>query len=78
MRLRALIMIEFFDNDWNHQINLIKMIHRWIKMCKWSEHMLYRKTDHMTFFEYNSSRIIIIFAIILLLIHDFRNFHYYE
>jgi hypothetical protein len=50
MRLRAL-MIEFFDNDWSHQINLIKMIHRQIKMCEWSKHVLYRKTDHMTSFE---------------------------
>jgi hypothetical protein len=75
MRLRALIMIEFLDNDWNHQINSIKMIHRQIKICEWSEHMLYRKIDHMTFFEYNSSRIIIIFAIILSLIHDFRIFN---
>jgi hypothetical protein len=51
MRLRALIMIEFFDNDWNHQINSIKMIHRQIKICEWSELVLYRKTDHMTSFE---------------------------
>jgi hypothetical protein len=48
------------------------MIHRQIKKCEWSEHVLYRKTDHMTFFEYNSSRIIIIFAIVLSLILDFR------
>jgi hypothetical protein len=72
MRLRVLIMIEFLDNDWSHQINSIKMIHRQIKMCKWSELVLYRKTDHMTSFEYNSSRMIIIFAIVLSLIHDFR------
>jgi hypothetical protein len=71
-------MIEFLDNDWNHQINSIKMIHRQIKICEWFEHVLYRKTDHMTFFEYNSSRIIIIFAIVLSLIHDFRNLQYYE
>jgi hypothetical protein len=51
MRLRALIMIEFLDTDWNHQINSIKMIHRQIKMCEWFEHVLYRKTDHMTSFE---------------------------
>jgi hypothetical protein len=72
MRLRVLIMIEFFYDDWNHQINLIKMIHRQIKMCEWSELVLYRKIDYMTFFEYNSSRIIIIFAIVLSLIHDFH------
>jgi hypothetical protein len=72
MRLRALIMIEFLDNDW-HQINSIKMIHRQIKMCEWFEHVLYRKTDYMTSLEYNSSRIIIIFAIVLSLMHDFRN-----
>jgi hypothetical protein len=48
------------------------MIHRQIKMCEWSEHLLYRKTDHMTFFEQNFSRMIIIFAIVLSLIHDFR------
>jgi hypothetical protein len=78
MRLRALIMIEFLDNDWSHQINWIKMIHRQIKMCEWSEHVLYRRIDHMTSFEYNSSRIIIIFAIVLSLIHDFRILQYYE
>jgi hypothetical protein len=72
MKLRALIMIEFLDNDWSHQINSIKMIHRQIKICECSEHVLYRKIDHMTSFEYNSSRMIIIFAIVLLLIHDFR------
>ncbi len=33
---------------------------------------MYRRIDHMTSFEYNSSRIIIIFAIVLSLIHDFR------
>jgi hypothetical protein len=44
-------------------------------MCEWFELVLYRKIDHMTFFEYNSSRIIIIFAIILSLIHDFRIFN---
>jgi hypothetical protein len=48
------------------------MIHRQIKMCEWSEHVLYRRTDHMTSFEYNSSRMIIIFAIVLSLIHGFR------
>jgi hypothetical protein len=72
MILRALIMIEFLDNDWSPQINSLKMIHRQIKMCEWSEHELYRRIDHMTFFEYNSSQIIIIFAIVLSLIHDFR------
>jgi hypothetical protein len=72
MRLRALIMIEFLDNNWSHQINSIKMIHRQIKMCEWSELVLYRRADHMTFFEYNSSRTIIIFAIVLSLVHDFR------
>jgi hypothetical protein len=77
MRLRALIMIEFFNNDWNHQINVIKMIYRQIKLCEWFEHVLYRKTDYMIFFEYNSLRIIIISAIVLSLIHDFRNFQYY-
>jgi hypothetical protein len=30
---------------WNHQINSIKMIHRRIKMCEWSEHVSYRKID---------------------------------
>jgi hypothetical protein len=44
-------MIEFLDNDWSHQINSIKMIHRQIKMYGWSEHVLYRKIDHMTSFE---------------------------
>jgi hypothetical protein len=78
MKLRVSIMIEFLDNDWNHQINSIKMIHRQIKMCEWSEHVLYCKTDHMTSFEYNFSRIIIIFAIVLSLIHDFRILQYYE
>jgi hypothetical protein len=34
--------------------------------------MLYCKTDYMTFFEYNSSRMIIIFAFVLSLMHDFR------
>jgi hypothetical protein len=72
MRLRVLIMIEFLDNDWSHQINSIKMIHRQIKMCEWFKHVLYRRTDHMTSFEYNSSRIVIIFANVLSLIHDFR------
>jgi hypothetical protein len=72
MKLCVLIMIELFNNDWNHSINLIKMIHRQIKMCEWSEHVLYRRTNYMTSFEYNSSRIVIIFAIVLLLIHDFR------
>jgi hypothetical protein len=72
MRLRALKMIEFLDNDWSHQISSIKMIHRQIKLCEWSELVLYCKADHMTFFEYNSSQMIIIFAIILSLIHDFR------
>jgi hypothetical protein len=72
MRLRALIMIEFLDNYWSHQINSIKMIHRQIKMCEWFEHVLYRRTDHMTSFEYNSSRMIIIFATVLLLIHGSR------
>jgi hypothetical protein len=72
MRLRALIMIEFLDNDWNHQINSIKMIHRQIKMCEWSQHVLYRRADHMTSFEYNSSRMIIIFATVLSLIHGSR------
>jgi hypothetical protein len=72
MKLRALIMIEFFDDDWDHQINSIKMIHRQIKMCEWFKLVLYRKINHMTSFEYNSSRMIIIFAIILSLIHDFR------
>jgi hypothetical protein len=47
------------------------MIHRQIKMCEWSEHVLYRRIDHITSFEYNSSRIIIIFAIVLSLIHHF-------
>jgi hypothetical protein len=46
------------------------MIYRQIKMCKWFEHVMYRKIDHMTSFEYNSSRMIIIFAIVWLLIHD--------
>jgi hypothetical protein len=72
MRLRALIMIEFFDNDSSHQINLVKMIHRQIKMRVWFEHLLYRKINHMTSFEYNSSRIIVIFAIVLSITHDFR------
>jgi hypothetical protein len=72
MSLRVLIMIEFLDNDWSHQINSIKMIHRQIKMCKWSELVLYRRTNYITFFEYNSSRMIIIFAIVLSLIHGFR------
>jgi hypothetical protein len=53
MRLRALIMIKFFDNDWSHQINSIKMIHRQIKMCESFEHVLYRKIDYMTSFDYN-------------------------
>jgi hypothetical protein len=48
MRLRALIIIEFLDNDWNHQINSIKIIHCQIKICEWSELVLYRRTDHMT------------------------------
>jgi hypothetical protein len=78
MILRALIMIEFFDNDWDHQINLMKMIHCQIKICEWFEHVSYRKTDHITFFEYNSSQIFIISAIVLSLIHDFRIFQYYE
>jgi hypothetical protein len=65
-------MIEFLDNDWNHQIISIKMIHRQIKMCEWSELVLYRRTNHMTFFQYYSSRMIIIFAIVLSLIHDSR------
>jgi hypothetical protein len=51
------------------------MIHRRIKMCEWSEHVSYRKIE---FFEYNSSVMIIIFAIVLSLIHDFRNLQYYE
>ncbi len=72
MWLRTWIMIEFLDNDWNHQINSIKKIYRQIKMCEWFELVLNRKIDHMTFFEYNSSRMIIIFAIVLSLIHDFR------
>jgi hypothetical protein len=72
MRLRVLIMIEFCDNDWNHQINSIKMIHRQIKMYEWYKHVLYRKINYMTSFKCNSSRKIIIFAIILSLIHDFR------
>jgi hypothetical protein len=48
------------------------MIHRRIKICDWKKHVLYRKTDHMNFFEYNFFRIIVIFAIVLSLIHDFR------
>jgi hypothetical protein len=72
MRLRALIMIEFLDNNWSHQINSIKMIYRQIKMCEWSELVLYRKTNYMTSFVYNSSRMIIILKTVLSLIHDFR------
>jgi hypothetical protein len=51
------------------------MIHRQNKMCEGFKLELYRKIDHMTFFEYNSSRMIIILTIILSLIHEFRVFN---
>ncbi len=60
IKLHALIMIKFFDNDENYQINSIKIIHRQIKMCEEFEFVLYCKINYITFFEYNSSRMIML------------------